>query len=46
MYISYSPCRGMTDALQQQISQPVSEHRAFTKTSGSSLLITDSPTAH
>lgn len=47
MYISYNPCREMTDILQQQLSQFLcTEQMPIKKTSGSSLLITYSPTAY
>ena len=49
MYISYNPCREMTDILQQQLSQfvcTVANNNKKKKTSGSRLLITYRPTAY
>lgn len=50
VYISYNPCREMTAILQQMNSQFLCTEQMpkiiKKNTSGSSLLITNSPTAH
>lgn len=48
MYSSYSPCKEVTDALQQQLISHFlhTQSRKTKKTSGSKSLISSSPTAH